>query len=370
MMGWVICLMLLVLPGSLWAHKPSDSYLHLDVQGATLHGQWDVALRDLHQALGLDGNGDGLITWGELRTRYDALAAHMLSHLIVHADDRPCASRPTEQLVDTHSDGTYAALRFVVDCPHPMRQLQLQYTLLFDLDTQHRGLLRLQHHNQTHTAIFSVDASQKVVTLSAASLSRTVWEFSREGVWHIWLGLDHVFFLLTLLLPAVVRREAGVWQPVSAWRPAVKDVVRIVSAFTLAHSMTLSLATLQVIALPTRWIEVAIAASVILGALNNLYPLVQGRRWVVALIFGLIHGLGFSNVLGDLGLAGRHLLFTLLSFNIGVEAGQLVIVTLFFPLAFGLRHQWLYQRLALHMGSLLIAGVAAVWLLRRSFEAI
>ena len=160
--------------------------------------------------------------------------------------------------------------------------------------------------------------------------------------------------------------ENGKPSPASARR--LVDVVSIVTAFTIAHSLTLSLAVLGFITLPSRLIESAIAASVIVAALNNLYPLIEKRLWIVAFVFGLVHGLGFANVLTDLALPKPALAVSLVSFNLGVEAGQLAIVATFLPLAYLSRRSWLYPRLALGAGSLSIAAVASVWLIERSLD--
>ena len=130
----------------------------------------------------------------------------------------------------------------------------------------------------------------------------------------------------------------------------------------------MSLAALHVISLPSRLVESAIAASVVLAALNNLKPLVQSRRWVVAFGFGLIHGFGFASVLADLGLPGDALVLALVGFNLGVELGQLAIVALFLPLAYSLRRSRFYRRTVMVGGSLLIARVAAVWFVERAFD--
>jgi hypothetical protein len=145
-------------------------------------------------------------------------------------------------------------------------------------------------------------------------------------------------------------------------------VLRIVTAFTLAHSITLSLATLGFVSLPSRWVESAIAASVVLAALNNVWPVFHGRRWMVAFGFGLIHGFGFASVLIDLGLPQGALALALLGFNLGVECGQMAIVAAFLPLAFVLRHSAFYRRLVLRLGSLLITALASTWLAERVFE--
>ena len=171
-----------------------------------------------------------------------------------------------------------------------------------------------------------------------------------------------------LLLPAVLELRGRKWQAVAGFRQAFIDVVSIVTAFTIAHSITLSLAVLGFITLPSRLIESTIAASVIVAALNNLYPLIDKRLWIVAFVFGLVHGLGFANVLTDLALPKPALAVSLVSFNLGVEAGQLAIVATFLPLAYLSRRSWLYPRLALGAGSLSIAAVASVWLIERSLD--
>ncbi|MEO7557455.1 MAG: HupE/UreJ family protein, partial [Gammaproteobacteria bacterium] len=139
-------------------------------------------------------------------------------------------------------------------------------------------------------------------------------------------------------------------------------------AFTLAHSITLSLAVLSIVQLPSRFVETTIAASIVLAALNNIFPLVQKRLWLVAFGFGLIHGFGFASVLVDLGLLKQALLLSLVGFNVGVEIGQLSIVSVFLPLAYVLRRSWFYQRFILALGSLAIAGLALVWLMERAFN--
>ncbi len=193
-------------------------------------------------------------------------------------------------------------------------------------------------------------------------------DYWREGVWHIWMGIDHLVFLITLLLPVVLRREGLQWRPVATLRPALMNVLGIVTAFTFAHSVTLIISTMGWVTLPSRWVEAAIAATVVLVALNNLFPFVPVRRGAIALCLGLIHGFGFASVLGDLGLPGDALVLALVGFNIGVEAGQLAILAAFVPIAFALRSSWFYHHAVLMAGSVAIAVVASVWLLERSLE--
>ncbi len=348
-----------------YAHKPSDSYLRLSVEGNRVLGEWDVALRDLDYAIGLDENDDREITWGELQSRQTAIADYVLPNLKIAADGSACTSQPSDYLVDDHTDGAYAVLRFVADCPRTPQTLELDYRLFAELDPQHRGLLRLDYEDQTRTAIFGPDQPQQRFVLGTLTPWQQFLDFGREGVWHIWIGFDHILFLIALLLPAVLQRRDGHWQSVPAFRPAFWNVLKIVTAFTVAHSITLSLAALEIINLPSRLVESVIAGSIVVGALNNIYPMVVNRLWIVAFFFGLIHGFGFASVLVDLGLPQNALLVALVGFNVGVEVGQLAIVAVFLPLAFGLRRSWFYQRIVLVFGSAVIALVALTWMLER-----
>ncbi len=362
----VLCGMLSAGPAQ--AHKPSDSYLTLTVGAQGITGQWDIALRDLDFAIGLDADGDGNITWGELRAKHADIAAYALARLAVQGDGAACAIAPGGQLVDDHTDGAYTVIALKVDCPKPPAALALSYRLFADLDPQHRGLLKLESHGQTRTAVLGPQAPTQTFELQTISLVDQFLAYAREGVFHIWIGYDHILFLLSLLLPAVLLWRAGVWHAAASFRAGFIDVLKIVTSFTVAHSITLSLATLGVVSLPSRWVESAIAASVVLAALNNVVPVFRGRRWTVAFGFGLIHGFGFASVLADLGLPQGALLLALVGFNLGVEVGQLTIVSAFLPLAFGLRRTWLYQRLVLVSGSLLIALIAGIWLAERVFN--
>ena len=365
---WLLAL-LLTLPGPAQAHKPSDSYLALRADGARITGQWDIALRDLEFAIGLDADGDGAITWGEVRTGQAAIERYALARLKLTRADRECSKRVTDLLADNHSDGAYAVLVFEVECgPGADGNVAVEYSLFFDLDPTHRGLLRWEAAGRTVTAVLGPDSAKFRLATEAASPLGQFLSYGKEGVWHIWIGIDHVLFLVSLLLPAVYVPARRGWAPVERFMPAFWDVFRVVTAFTVAHSITLSLAALAIISLPTRLTETAIAFSVLLAALNNIWPVVHGRRWLVAFGFGLIHGFGFASVLTDLGLPQGALLLALVGFNLGVEAGQLLIVAVLVPLAYAVRRSGFYRRVIFVPGSAVIAAVALGWMIERGFD--
>ena len=369
LLAWLVTLLvtLLAVPAAL-AHKPSDSYLTLRVGETEIQGQWDIALRDLDYAIGLDDDQDGAIIWRELRAHHADIASYALARFVLSADGQACPTRVVGHLVDDHSDGAYTVLRFTARCPGPASVLTAGYHLFFDVDPQHRGLLRIEHGGQTRTAIFSAAAPVRRIEFAEANPVRQAIDYTAHGVWHIWIGFDHLLFLISLLLPAVLIRVDRSWTGAERFRDAFWDVVKVVTAFTLAHSITLSLAALAVVQLPSRWIESAIAASVILAALNNLVVMAGAGRWLFAFAFGLIHGFGFASVLADLGLPYNALLLALVAFNLGVELGQLAVVGVFLPLAWVLRNQWIYRQGILAGGSLLVIALASVWLVERAFD--
>jgi hypothetical protein len=364
-----LLLLLFLNCGGALAHKPSDSYLTVYADGQSLKGQWDIALRDLEYAVGLDADGDGAITWGELKAKQADIDAYVLARLALRAEGKPCRLTPTDHLVDDHTDGAYVVLRFDVQCEAGgYTKAEIEYSLFFDLDPTHRGLLRVAHGKDSTTGILSPDRPRMQLSAEGRSRIEQFIDYAGEGVWHIWIGFDHILFLVSLLLPSVFLANGKNWRPAERFGGTFWDVLKVATSFTVAHSITLSLAALSIIQLPSRLVESAIALSVVVAALNNLWPVVHGRRWLVAFGFGLIHGFGFASVLADLGLPQNALLIALVGFNVGVEGGQLAIIAAFLPLAFALRRTWLYRRLIFVGGSAAIALVATIWLAERALN--
>lgn len=410
--------MALSLAGPVLAHKPSDAYLRIDVDGSRVTQRLDIALRDLDRELALDADGDGRLTWGEVRSQWPRIQALADDGVRLQPDAAGgChAAAPAMPQLDEHSDGRYAVLVREWQCATPGAGWQLDYRLFAATDPTHRGILQWRdgaHGGEAAPVVLVPGAApQHFGGDASAGVGRTLLAFVAEGVHHILIGTDHILFLLALLLPAVLVRGAaparrdgtgwaaaslspggsGVlrmasaqpllqrwsttvaaaaaapWRPAPALAPALWQVARVVTAFTVAHSITLALAMLGVLNPPSRWIESLIAASVVLAALNNLVPLTDTGRWRFTFVFGLVHGFGFAAVMSDLGLSGRSLAGPLFTFNLGVELGQLAIVAAFVPLAWLLRGQRAYMVGVMRGGSVLIALVALVWLVERVFD--
>jgi hypothetical protein len=357
--GW----WLLLATCSALGHEPSRSLVTLDVDGQELHGRWDIALRDLEDAVGLDANGDAAVSWGELVARQDAVVAYALPRLRATARSADCTLAAQPSGVDTHGGGAYAVLALEGRCAAVPQRLEIAYDLLFEIDRAHRAIVTVNSAAATTTAVASFDSPRLTLELAELSHWSTLRRFVVEGVHHIWEGYDHLAFVGLLLLPIVLGRGGRSVHPGA--RAAVREIVRVVTAFTAAHSLTLALAMTGYVAIPPRIVELAIAASVLIAALLNVVPNVPRLGAKLAFGFGLVHGLGFANALGDLAAAEQSLLAALAGFNIGVELGQLVVVAALLPLLLVAGRSATGRFAVNAAGSTACAALAVVWLAER-----
>jgi hypothetical protein len=367
-----VCLLLALICGSatLRAHQSGDGYLLIVLTNGALHGQIELGLRELDTALGLDDDGNGVISRAELKEHRGELVAYVRTNVSLQLDGGSIAIAPHDMRVEERLGVPFLVWRFQSPFTRLPGTLDADYHCLFEVDALHRAFAKVEWDGRVGTGMFSPAVTRQHWDLSPAGSGPSVGQtglrtFIRDGVWHIWTGYDHMLFLLALLLPAVVERSGGRWVAVPRLRPALWRVLQTVTAFTVAHSLTLSLAALGVIHASPRIVELLIALSVGIAALNNLKPVLHERGWIVAFAFGLIHGFGFAGALQEMNLAGQSLAWPLLGFNLGVELGQAAIVVPFVPLAFRLRHTRAYRIGALQLGSGLILLLASAWFVER-----
>jgi hypothetical protein len=351
------------------AHIASNGFLVMEIHGQEATGSIELSIRDVELAIGVDGNGDARVTWAELKASEPRLLRYLGDNLRVGAGEVNCPISFEPLRVNARVDGNYAWVPFTAHCPVALKDLRLGYHLMHDEDPSHRGLFTLTEGTVTTTAVVGGDHSLSSFAVDHPSRARAFLEYLRAGIGHIWSGVDHLLFLVSLLLPAVLLRRGNHWQPVAAARPAFVSVLKVVTAFTVAHSLTLSLAALGIVRLPSRLTESVIAASIVVAALNNIVPLVTESRARIAFAFGLLHGFGFASVLADMGLPPGARLLSLLAFNLGIETGQLAVVLAVMPILYGIRTLRLYRRTLLPWGSAAIAMLASAWFVQRAFLA-
>ncbi len=362
-----ICLLLVLtclLPFFAHAHTSSEAFLKIQLDGSRATGAWEFALQDLENIVGVDADGDGRISWGDIKNREAAIQQYILAGIALQQNDETCHVIPGTTMLNNRQDTVFLHVPVTVECPAMIERLQINYDLFFNQDIRHHAIWLITKQDKTFSRISSSDNRNIQVNLAAAESSDGFLEFVAQGVWHIWIGLDHILFLVLLMLG--VENALGSLSPTQRNAQRWRRLIKTVTAFTIAHSVTLALATTAWFRLPLVWVESMIALSVIVAGLNVLFKWIDERLWLFAFGFGLIHGFGFASVLLDLELGQSSLLINLLAFNIGVESGQLVIVAGLVPLIIGLHRlgtRGLYIRHALSAGVIMLASV---WLVQRS----
>ena len=353
------------------AHQPGMSYLWLQVNEDGLRGRIDMAVADLNSVTGLNISEEEGLGAEQRQVIADYLQAHY--SIGDEAGDYPITYVDYNFFPDFEN---VLEIFYEVDAPLPVAdRLEISYSAIMHQDAAHRGgfhfennyKIGLEGNYYKKAFIFGPGRETTSFNLLGDTRFQQFVNFAREGVIHIWIGLDHVLFLVTLLLTSVLVRKDGIWQPTEGLRSAMWNVVAVVTVFTVAHSITLGMALKGWIELPSRLIESVIALSILIVVLDNFYSFLGRYKWSAVFVFGLFHGLGFATVLNLLSLDFQSKLLALVGFNLGVEAGQLAIVLVLFPLLFLLRN-YNYPKLFLRPASAAIGVVACWWLVERTLD--
>jgi hypothetical protein len=369
MMRSVIVLVLLTLGGA-WsldadAHATSTSYLEARParEGQDLVLRWDVAAIDLATVLDVDRNADGSLTWGEVAQSEEAIRKTLEAGIAVARGGKACDVRATDVAIAMRTDEPFVSIALSAACASG-GSVQIEPYLLWSRDPSQRLLLRADLGGSTFNAALAPGASVWQQPAAASALSAFT-HFVGQGFWHVLIGYDHIVFVLLLLLPAVLTARREGWAGTADVRAVIADIVRIVTAFTIAHSITLGLAATGTLVPPAKPIEIGIAATIVATGLANLFPALHRSRLPLAFLFGLVHGFGFANALGELEEGGTGLVPLLGGFNVGVELAQLALVALALPLLLTVRSTDWYSRRAMPSVSCILAGIGVWWLIAR-----
>lgn len=373
----------LCFPMLLNAHAPEQGFIFLRVYETNgIEGRFEIQAEDLNKIfnwnLVKEGNSKDAIT-----PHYEELKKYFLNHS--GFSSLQGQHNITFKGVDILSTGLgdYIQLFFDLDNVDPIPdKMEVTYNVAFKESPTHRGFLTMEYNwkagvinNESNISLyFTPNSPRDTLDLTEVSIWKGFNAMIQQGIWHIWIGTDHIFFLIALILPAVVfrRKEENLspvksWKPVDKFKPAFIYILKIVTYFTIAHTITLSLAALQIITLPGWLVESIIAFSIGLAAFHNIIPIFKGKDWLIAFVFGLFHGFGFASVLGDIGLTDEFLVYSLLGFNIGVEIGQLVIIALIFPVLYVIRKRKSYPKILIGVSIFLIIA-SIYWIIERVFD--
>lgn len=357
--------LILMITNSVAAHQLSTSYIIAKVDDTGhISGEWQLSLTDLELAIGLDANSNGELTWGEVKDSQAEIASYLSEHLSISRKNLKCQlSFDLVERLQDHANEAFAVTDFSGQCAIS-GTLELNYSAIFSEDSSHEVIVNIGDGLRLHSFVLDEKTQKIELDLKAGSWLTTLKQFIYQGIVHILIGLDHILFLLALLLPAVLQRKDNKWQGIGDVKTILTNTVWIVSSFTLAHSLTLTATALGWLSPSSRWVELGIACSVLFAALNNIWPLVIRLAWLT-FAFGLLHGMGFAGVLGELGLPADQQLLSILAFNLGVELGQLAILILLLPVLILLRKTKFYIQGVMPIGSLIIALMSLQWIIER-----
>ncbi|HEY5801325.1 MAG TPA: HupE/UreJ family protein [Burkholderiaceae bacterium] len=359
---WALLLSLCMLAPAL-AHTPSDGHLDLEASGTVLRGQLALALRDLDYALGLDQDGNGELTWDEVRARQAAIDAYVLERLsFANAGpdgNIPCKARIVKRLIDQRSDGAYAVLRLSARCLTSVTTLEIDYKMLFDVDPRHRGLLTLRHDGGASQAVFAPDSAKQAVHVAESSTFGYLLDFIRHGARSL-IAWPHLLCVLALLLPALRLK------PEQPDAPApLRAVLGQQAAFAAGYVTLTLLGALAIAGLPYGWLGPLSALSATVLAFDALRPVLGRWRMAAAGAAGVLHGLAFAALLAALGMRVPATATPLACYLLGIALMHVLIVGVFLAQVYALRQRAAMRRRLLQWGAPLICVLALVWLAAR-----
>lgn len=369
-MNYIFSIFLFFITLNTFAHQSADGFLILQVKETKIESSIEISINDIsyisQKILNL-----GIIDHDasdKINTKIDNISQYIASNILISADGKNCNIKYLNYTPSIRSNGIYFKFDYEFDCNRKIYDLKVVSNLFFDLDTNHKSYLNLINNTKSSSYILDSYKKEINITIDDFNYFLNFKDYLVSGIFHILIGFDHILFLISLLLSSIIIYKNNTIIPHQTFKPCFWDTLKIVTSFTIAHSITLALAALNIINISSSLIESAIALSVAIAALNNIKHFITQKIWVVTFIFGLIHGFGFANVLSEFGLYQQSLLLSLLGFNIGVEIGQLLIVLTVVPLIFYLRYTLIYQKFILIYGSALIFIISLLWLFERAFD--
>jgi hypothetical protein len=360
---------------TVYAHSLGQSYIFIKRYDNQLSGRFEITLSDLNKDLKTTST-KGPITEANLKDRIDEVYDYYIKNVQFYDGTRNLPIQFMGSDIMKAKFATYVLLDFnLIENSAGPNTIDIDYSVMFDTDPDHLALLVIEqfwkagiYSNESYVSLtFSPEKRRQQLSFTGYSMFKGFLGVVQLGIKHIWKGIDHILFLIALILPSAMRRHKNHWEPVTNFRSAIIYVVKIVTFFTIAHSVTLTIAALGIFSLPVRIVEPIIAASIAVAALDIIIPIFKRKIVWVVFIFGLFHGFGFASVLVKLGVLGEHMALSLFGFNLGVEIGQVVVICIIFPAIYFSRRYAFYPKLVLRYGALTMIFLSAFWFVDRAF---
>ncbi len=348
------------------AHQSSIKYADVTVEKERAVVRMTIAPADVTQPLGLDEAARPTVAEALAPATLDRMTAFVASWVALRTPDGTTCTIASPRAAPD-ADGKFIDVTWDATCGAGIDKLVLDFTRFFALDQRHEAIVSVHAPGEQVEPIV-VRISDPILTVTPGQ-STSLLGWIRHGMDHIYGGLDHVAFVLTLLLIVSIQRVGGEWKLRSPWL-AIRQTAIIITAFTIAHSASLIAASLGYISLPSRFVESMIAASIVYTALEDIIRPEVRWRYALTFAFGLIHGLGFASMLAEL-LPQDQVIVPLITFNVGVELGQLSIVVVAIPILWGIARlvgPSRYRRIVIPVAAVPLALVGIKWLIERVFE--
>ena len=361
------------------AHFPEQSYLYFKIYDRAIETRVEITVEDLNQALGLDLPTDKHASSKDIDPHLDQIKDYINKHLTISANQQNYTLKYQGYNFFRTNFAQFVTFDYRIDNLEEIpKKLGVYYRVLLDIKPGHKNLVVIEHNWKTGTfdnesnvsLIFTPNSQQQTLDLSSSTLFRGFLSFVKRGALYIWKHIDpdHILFLIALILPSVLQREDSRWQPVQNLSPALIYVVKIVVLLTIARSITLTLAALKIVTIPSRLIESVISGSTIIVAVDIIYPILKKKIWFVILGYGLFQGFGFGSVLAELDIFQEHTFLSLFGFNLGVELVQIAIIAVIFAILYLFRKQRFYIKFVLKFGAIFLSAVALYWFIEHAFD--
>ena len=355
---------MLLMSQQAFSHTTSTSYLNINLDNDKISGVWQVTLKDIHLILGLDMNSDSKLIWSEVISQKQKIISELNRAITIATEKSSCKLYTKKLMIDRRVSSVYLNIPFDTNCQSNFK-FSINYNFLFEQDAFHKAILSIVDNKKTRVNILSYTNRSYNYNQQNTNAFQHFFDFVVQGIIHVLMGFDHVLFVICLLLSATLLVNYNQQQK-NNLKPLLSNTFKLITAFTIAHSITLILASTKTLSIPPTIIEPVIALSVIVLALLNLFKNLNVKHWPIVFAFGLIHGFGFAFVLEEVPIQSGTLIPTLFGFNLGVELGQLIIVLCILPILYLMNSKKYYHRFIIPLSSVVISGIGLFWLIERT----